>query len=369
MPGDHRLESRDPELLERLCAWVRGGARPPQANFVDFDVNPPREPPVAVQGASRYRIAQWAGRGESALQSGRVARVVLNGGMATRFGGGAKGVVPVVPERPDASFLACIVASAYRFSVQTPVVLMHGEHTAEPSEAHLQRLDWLGLAPQARHRVIQPTLPRLDPDGQPLTPADAPWARASTGHGALVRALRETGLGQTLLQRGVQTLFVSNVDNVGACLDPVLLGFHLAQVDRGAAMTAEAIARPAERVGSFIAAGPRGWPVVIEDFRLDPVAAARPFTHCSINNLWIELPALLAAPPLAWHLVPKTIDADGGSRPVLQFEQLVGQLSDFLPTAVIEVGAERFLPIKSRSDLHTHRERLEQIVAQRLTSP
>ena len=108
---------------------------------------------------------------------------------------------------------------------------------------------------------------------------------------------------------------------------------------------------------------------MIEDFRLDPTAAARPFSHCSINNLWIELPALLAAPDLHWHLVPKTIDADDEPRPVLQFEQLIGQLSDSLPTAVIEVGSDRFLPIKSRPDLVTHRERLEQIVAQRFPSP
>ena len=49
-------------------------------------------------------------RGEQALRAGEVAALVLNGGMATRFGGVVKGVVPVWPERQELSFLAVKLA-------------------------------------------------------------------------------------------------------------------------------------------------------------------------------------------------------------------------------------------------------------------
>ncbi|HFE46350.1 MAG TPA: hypothetical protein ENJ18_12790, partial [Nannocystis exedens] len=58
---------------------------------------PPQDP--AVVGAQRAA-------GEAAIAAGEVAALILNGGLATRFGGLVKGVVPVFGDDPQHSFLA-----------------------------------------------------------------------------------------------------------------------------------------------------------------------------------------------------------------------------------------------------------------------
>jgi len=56
--------------------------------------------------------------------------------------------------------------------------------------------------------------------------------------------------------------------------------------------------------------------------------------------------------PLTWFPVRKSIDLpDGTTRPVVQFEQLIGQLSEFVATTCLLVDRGRFLPIKSREEL------------------
>ncbi len=54
--------------------------------------------------AGERNLAHLAERGRNALRNGRAAVLILNGGMATRFGGVAKGVVPVT-EDGDEAFL------------------------------------------------------------------------------------------------------------------------------------------------------------------------------------------------------------------------------------------------------------------------
>ena len=48
------------------------------------------------------------------------------------------------------------------------------------------------------------------------------------GHGDLFQALRRSGTLAALRERGVRVVTVSNVDNLGARVDPVVVGMHLA---------------------------------------------------------------------------------------------------------------------------------------------
>lgn len=344
------FEALWPRRAAALHDWVRSGARPPIANRVSYDPRVPQTPPAALAALPERLRRDLEAEGRAALEAGRVAQLVLAGGMATRFGGGAKGVVEVF-DGPRSSFLALRVAHAVRYGEGVPTALMCGVHTIDPCTEHLDRLEWLGLAAERRLSYVQPTLPRFADDGTPLPSG----ARASTGHGAAVLGLAGA-LGQSLRALGVQTVFVANLDNLGAKLDPTVVGWHLRQVVEGAALTLEAIARPPQRVGSFIAEGPQGWPVMVEDFRLDAETAARPYTHCGINSMWLELDALAGLPELDWFVVRKSVtDPQGVAYNVLQLEQLLGQVSELVPTAVLEVGGERFVPIKTRADLHAAR--------------
>ena len=96
---------------------------------------------VSLDEASRTRLRI---RGEAAIDSGKVAALVLNGGMATRFGGVVKGVVSVVPGYKAMSFLAVKLAGLRAVAAlggRVPVVVMHSFATAAASREHLAAID------------------------------------------------------------------------------------------------------------------------------------------------------------------------------------------------------------------------------------
>ncbi|MEX1362335.1 MAG: UTP--glucose-1-phosphate uridylyltransferase, partial [Nannocystaceae bacterium] len=121
---------------------MSSGSLDPSANRLSRAPTPLATPPVDLRpGVGDGRLAELRARGEQALRAAKVAILVLNGGMATRFGGGAKGVVSVVAGEPRASFLAVklgqVRTAATALGGHIPVVLMHSFATEGPSEAHL----------------------------------------------------------------------------------------------------------------------------------------------------------------------------------------------------------------------------------------
>jgi UTP--glucose-1-phosphate uridylyltransferase len=347
----------DSDLFARLCdALIRGDLDPEHARLA-------RPPAPLADGGPLFDLtvlsaadrARLRVRGEQALRAGEVAALVLNGGMATRFGGAVKGVVPVVPGRPDLSFLAVKLAGLR--SADVPVVLMQSFATAAATAEHLAAIDWAGVPPANRVEFLQSILPRVLPDGTPLPVLpDADRLRdtqlyAAAGHGDSLRRLRESGTADLLAARGVVHLLVSNVDNLGAALDSTVLGAHLEALDRGHAMSVEAVLRQPGDAGGCVA-DVDGHAVIVEGFRLPARTDLADYPHFNTNTLWIPLSVLRADHPLRWFAVRRAIPwPDGGTREVIQFEQLIGQLSEFVPTACLLVDRTRFLPIKTREDL------------------
>lgn len=312
--------------------------------------------------------AAWAERGAAALRAGRVAALILNGGMATRFGGVVKGIVPVLPERHDLSFLSVKLAGVRASGARVPAVLMHSFATAAASAEHLAAIDWSGVAPEGRLEFLQSILPRVLPDGTPLVElpgADAlPDAAvyAAPGHGDTLRRVRDSGVVATLRARGVEHVLVSNVDNLGASLDPVVVGAHLQAAEAGAELSVEVVLRePGDAGGCVAALG--GRPQIVESFRLPPGTELSHYPHFNTNTLWITLGALERAHPLTWFPVERRVDWPGrGDIPVVQFEQLIGQITESARAACLLVGRDRFMPIKTREDLAAARPVLAALV-------
>jgi UTP--glucose-1-phosphate uridylyltransferase len=291
--------------------------------------------------------------------------------MATRFGGGAKGVVSVVEEEPLASFLAIKLADILKRSRaaagSAPAVVMNSFATRGPSLAHLDAIGWGGLPEPDRYRFDQSVLPRVLPDGTPLADLDGSDAWPDTeiytapGHGDTLGQVRRSGVIERLQARGVEHVLVSNVDNLGASLDPVLVGAHVQAAANGSAMTVEVVERLPGDAGGCVALHPvTGRPAIIEGFRLPEGVDLGHYPHFNTNTLWFRLEALARPIDLQWFPVRKTISL-GGAEPsaVVQFERLIGQASELVSSSYIVVDrTERFLPIKTRADLQTHRDRL-----------
>jgi UTP--glucose-1-phosphate uridylyltransferase len=358
-----------------------------EARFIDLrgrlargDLDPERNrlsrPPRPLAAAPRDLRAldpslrdRLERNGAAAIQAGRIGVVVMNGGMATRFGGGAKGIVPVLPVDPQASFLAVKLGDIARLASAVPVAVMSSFATHEASEAHLETIAWSGIATSDRYTFLQSIMPRVLPDGTPLAEVDDAETLEDTavyaapGHGDTLASLHRSGVLERLTGRGVEHVLISNVDNLGATLDPVVAGAHIAAADDGAAVSVEVVRREPGDAGGCVARLPDSdKAAIIEGFRLPDGVNLSNYPHFNTNTLWFSIEALAQPVDLKWFAVRRQIPWSGGNtREVLQFEQLIGQVTELVATAYLEVDRERrFLPIKTREDLAGNAARLEQ---------
>jgi UTP--glucose-1-phosphate uridylyltransferase len=368
----------DPALFERLRAGLRAGTLSQAAARLSA-------PPVALDAQStiatlggppgKERAAQLAERGLGAIRAGRVASLVLNGGMATRFGGGAKGAVAVVEGEPE-TFLSLKLGACARLARELqgalPVIVMNSFATRTASLEHLDEIDWGGVPVADRYTFDQSIMPRITAEGDALAELDLATTLPDTdvysapGHGDTVGRLRDSGVLARLRARGVEHVLISNVDNLGASVDPTVLGAHLAAADDGGEVTVEVVTRREGDAGGCVAAV-EGRPIIVEGFRLPADTDLTAFPHFNTNTLWVKLEALDRELPLTWFPVRKRVAlADGREVEAIQFERLIGQITEFLDSRYQEVDRDaRFLPVKTRDDLSALAPIMRELIAAR----
>jgi UTP--glucose-1-phosphate uridylyltransferase len=211
-----------------------------------------------------------------------------------------------------------------------------------------------------QHRVPKIDRATLGPVEWPALP-DLEWC--PPGHGDLYPALLTSGVLDRLLAGGFAYALVCNVDNLGAVVDPGLLGYV---ADTGVPFLMEVADRTAaDRKGGHLAATLGGDLLLREAAQCPPeereafqdVARHRYF---NTNNLWLHLPSVRArldetAGVLGLPLIinRKTVDPrDPGSTPVLQLESAMGAAISCFPGArAIRVPRSRFAPVKTTADL------------------
>jgi UTP--glucose-1-phosphate uridylyltransferase len=333
----------DAPRFDELADLVRAKAVP--SSIVRGDLAMPGDeqllrPPSPESDAGR----DYTTLGERLLEEGKAALVLLNGGMATRFGGRVKGAVDALPGR---SFLALQAKRLADFggggSGGPPLLLMNSEATDKPTRDHLSSGSHFGLCQEGVFCFVQSGAPRLRPDGELYRDSKGAISIYGPGHGDLVPAMRRSGALQWLKERGVDYLLMANVDNLGAGLDPLLLGLFASAQD---SMMAEVVDRlPGERGGAPCAVD--GSVRIVEDFAFPDDFDKQAIPCFNTNTLWFRTAALDQEFPLHWYTVSKVADGQA----VVQFERLVGQLSWFLQTGWVRVSRGRFLPVKTPEDL------------------
>jgi UTP--glucose-1-phosphate uridylyltransferase len=167
---------------------------------------------------------------------------------------------------------------------------------------------------------------------------------------------------ERLLDEGYRYAFVSNVDNLGAVLEPRILSWFAAS---GAPFASEAIDRTeADKKGGHLAHHGDGLilreSAQVADEDQDAFQDTSRHRFFNANNLWIDLKALAAllrdsGPVLGLPLIVnrKTVDpSDSTSPAVIQLETAMGAAVGVFDGAVaLHVPRERFLPVKTTSDL------------------
>ncbi|MBA2320709.1 MAG: galactokinase [Deltaproteobacteria bacterium] len=321
-------------------------------------------------------------RGEAALTRGSVAAVVLAGGMATRFQGVpgivlapgeqvVKGTVEVLEGRSFIQLkLDDVRAVGRRYGKPVPFCVM-GSFATLPGRNGLRRhLEDSGEMGDDVLLFSQSISVRLTPQGGVFGASDGgalpPESYTTPGHGDFFVALRDSGMLDALRARGIETLLFSNVDNLGATVDPLLHGHFLRlREERGIAMLAETVQRVPEdgaKVGVVVRAD--GLLRILEGFRIPDTVDQSALVDASINTFTFALAALDRDIPLDLHAVEKKVSGRGAIQGETVTCEATGSVDadgrPVLPFAAVRVPREgslgnffegRFYPVKKPEDL------------------
>ena len=345
----------DAALFEELRARVAAGELSSASNVVEGAVEPPSDGDLThlpEPAEPAYEEAHAAGL--AALRSGQVGRVVLAGGMATRFGGVVKAVVEAVDGR---SFLEITLRETQELEdavgAQVPVALMTSFATDEVIRAYVAER---GLGePLVFNQYVSL---RLEPDGDLFRDAGGNPSLYAPGHGDLLRAIRDSGTLAALREHGVRVVTVSNVDNLGARVDAAVVGTHLLHEKP---YTAEVALKLGDLGGAPVRVD--GRLQMLEGPRFPASFDQDAVPVFNTNTAVFDLDVLERDFDLTWLYVEKR--AEG--RPAVQLERVYHEASAFLPTTYLVVPRRgprgRFFPIKTPQDLEEAQSDLRELLA------
>jgi UTP--glucose-1-phosphate uridylyltransferase len=345
----------DEPLFEMLRARVAAAHLSPESNVVKGSVEPPRDidlPPLPSPGEPGYDDARAAGL--DALRRGEVAQVVLAGGMATRFGGVVKAVLTAVDGK---SFLEAKLEQTatleQALETTVPLALMTSFATDEAIREHVSSR---GLGePLVFHQFVSL---RLEPSGELFRDEHGHASPYAPGHGDMFQALRRSGTLDTLRSRGVRVVTISNVDNLGARVDPTVVGAHLLA---GRPLTCEVARKEGDIGGAPVRVD--GKLQLLEGPRFPDEFDQELVPVFNTNTALIDIDALDEDYDLTWLYVRKDVDG----RDAVQLERLYHEVSAFVPTQYLVVPRRgprgRFSPIKTPADLERAQNDLRELVS------
>lgn len=334
-------------LFLRLMEKYKSGELQPDNLRLKALVTPPQPgdilDPNQLSHSQRRELITW---GEQALQQGQVAALVLAGGMATRFAYELpKALFPILEHR---SFLELKILTLKQY--QIPLCLMTSFHTHAQIVAFLEKHHWFDY----RERIFlfqQSRLPRIYRDGS-IRYVNDQVDYATSGHGDFVSALVDSGLLYQLKAQGIRYLLFSNIDNLGATPDALLLGLH---INQEVEMTIEVAAKaPGDKGGAPARVNQRLQ--LVEEFLFPGNFDQDQIQVFNTASYIFSLGVLERSFQLPWYAVEKIV----AGQHVIQFERLAGDLSRELNILCILVDRkERFLPVKQQADVDIVRPLLE----------
>lgn len=325
-------------------------------------------PESTIEPVSMDRLADVEVSDEVAADAiAKTVAIKLNGGLGTSMGmDRAKSLLCV---RRGLSFLDIIARQILQlrkeYDVALPLLLMNSFRTSSDTLHALNRYEDLAVEglPLEFLQNKEPKL--LTSDLSPAThPTDPDLEWCPPGHGDLYTALRGSGTLDALIAAGYRYVFVSNSDNLGAVPDARVAGWF---ASTGAPFAIEAVRRtPSDRKGGHFARRKADGRLVLREtaqtLEEDKAALADLERHrfCSTNNLWFDLHAMKKALderdgilglPLIRNV--KHLDPSDPSTPeVVQIETAMGAAIEVFDGAtLIEVGRDRFIPVKTTNDL------------------
>ncbi|MBQ8394939.1 MAG: UTP--glucose-1-phosphate uridylyltransferase [Clostridia bacterium] len=308
--------------------------------------------------------------GVEAIKAGKVAAVVLAGGMGTRLGvDGPKGAYDIGITKPLYIFeqqMKNLSDVVNQCGVKVPLYIMTSDKNHEQTVSFWKAHDYFGYTEADVKFFKQDMAPAVDYDGKIILETKDTPALSPNGNGGWFSSLQRAGLCEDLHARGVEWLNIYAVDNVlQRIADPVFVG---ATIESGVNCGAKAIVKtdPYEKVGVLCMDGEQ--PDIIEYYELtDDMANAKDengdlvYSYGAIMNYLFRLTKLeeIVDQKIPVHIVEKKIEClceDGVTRKPekengRKFEtlavDLIKLMGSVLPYEVIR--EKEFAPIKNKT--------------------
>ena len=316
------------------------------------------------------RKAKFEKIGVEAIKAGKVAAVLLAGGMGTRLGvDGPKGAYDIGITKPLYIFeqqMRNLQDVTKQCGVVVPLYIMTSDKNHEQTTAFWKEHGYFGYDEKDVKFFKQEMAPAVDYDGKILLERKDVPALSPNGNGGWFSSLKKAGLVDDLNARGVEWLNIYAVDNVlQRIADPVFVG---ATIESGVNCGAKAIFKtiPTEKVGVLCMDG--GEPNIIEYYELtDEMANQRDengdlvYSYGVIMNYLFRLSKLeeVEGKKIPVHIVEKKIEClcdDGVTRKPdkengKKFETLAVDLIKLMGSVLpYEVVREKeFAPIKNKT--------------------
>ncbi|TCD54168.1 UTP--glucose-1-phosphate uridylyltransferase [Alloscardovia theropitheci] len=301
----------------------------------------------------------------------KTAILKLNGGLGTSMGlDGPKSLLPVRRHKARQMrfldiILGQVVSMRNQHKVDLPLILMNSFRTSKDSlnaVRHNRRFHQDGIPLE----IIQHHEPKITQhSGKPVRFEAEPGLEwCPPGHGDVYSTLWESGILDDLQHHGIEYIFISNSDNLGARPSSIIAGYF---AQSGSDFMVEVSRKtPADRKGGhFVIDNATGRLTLREMSQVHPddKAAAmneRIHPYFNTNNIWIRISALKKILKEHNGILPlpvirnnKTVDpTDSSTTRVVQLETAMGAaISLFDNACCIEVTRSRFLPVKTTEDL------------------
>lgn len=288
----------------------------------------------------------------------KVAILKLNGGLGTSMG--CAGPKTEIKVKNSMSFLEIIIRQVHALNkahgANIPLIFMNSFNTEKPTKELIATVD---VSKDVNIICFnQAHFPRLDAATlMPYTTmaSSCPAYYYPPGHGDVLRALLAEGIVDRLLSEGIEYIFISNGDNLGATLD-LSIASYLCRPENKYEFIAEQTPKTLNDVKGGVLINYEGKIHLLETAQvpkehMEDFCNIEKFTAFNVNNIWVSASGLkkLEGKSLDLDLIvnPKTVE---GIK-TIQLESAVGAGIALFHSRGLLVPRSRFVPVKKCSDL------------------
>lgn len=293
-------------------------------------------------------------KGIAAIKQLKVAPILMAGGQGTRLEHpGPKGTFEFDGKSLFAMQAEQIIAYNEAYHINIPWTIMTSDINHDETIAYFEAHHYFGMPKENITFFKQPTVVALSEAGELLLNKDQQLLTTPNGNGGIFEALDKSGVNAALKAKGVEYLYINNIDNVLVkVLDPILCGLA---VESAADVTTKTIAaKDNESVGRVIEVD--GVKQVMEYTEL-PEGEENTYRNANIGIHIFKLDYLMkhAESELPYHLAIKNLeqlDADLNlvKQSTLKFEKFYFDIFRYgksFKTLQVDRASE-FSPLKNK---------------------